>query len=117
MANLFVHFEPNGHSLRHNAKTDAGSDVHEKYRDALQRGVGGHENEQPGLPSYIVPGTPEETHWRAAHPQGMVCKLREVIPFLVAFAKSDHLCRFSLEIQSKVVDYRIHCGTSCSPGW
>ena len=74
-ANIFIHFEPVGHSLRHNAKTDAGEDVHEKYRDALKRGVGGHEIDEgldDGLPPYIIPGTPEENHWRRAHPSGNV---------------------------------------------
>mmetsp|Transcript_110502 Transcript_110502/g.165388 ORF Transcript_110502/g.165388 Transcript_110502/m.165388 type:complete len:484 (-) Transcript_110502:266-1717(-) len=69
-ANLFVHFEPVGHSLRHNAETDAGGDVHKKYRDALKRGAGGHEVDESGLPPYIIPGTPEEDHWRRAHPSG-----------------------------------------------
>jgi prolyl 4-hydroxylase len=70
-ANLFVHFEPIGHSMRHHShKTDAGDDVDQKYREALMRGSGGHENDQDGLPSYILPGTPEEDHWRALHPNG-----------------------------------------------
>jgi prolyl 4-hydroxylase len=73
-ANIFIHFEPVGHSLRHNTKTDAGGDVHKKYKDALNRGVGGHEVEQTGLPPYIVPGTPEEAHWRQAHPGGFKSK-------------------------------------------
>ena len=71
-----VHFEPVGHSLRHNAKTDAGADVHEKYRDALKRGAGGHEVDESGLPSYIIPGSPEENHWRLAHPSGNRSKRR-----------------------------------------
>jgi prolyl 4-hydroxylase len=72
MANIFVHFEPTGHSLRHNAKIeDLGlGDVHEKYRDALSRGVSGHENDNTGLPPYLIPGTPEEPHWRLTHPAG-----------------------------------------------
>jgi len=74
-ANLFVHFEPIGHSIRHHShETDAGDDVDQKYREALIRGSGGHENDQDGLPSYILPGTPEETHWRAAHPNGAQSK-------------------------------------------
>jgi hypothetical protein len=76
MANLFVHFEPTGHSLRHNAKIAAEEarklDVHDKYQDALERGVGGHENDQSGLPAYILAGTPEETNWRRNHPDGVV---------------------------------------------
>jgi hypothetical protein len=45
-------------------------DVQAKYRDATDRGFGGHENEAGGLPAYIVPGTPEEAHWRQQHPDG-----------------------------------------------
>jgi len=66
-----IHFEPTGHSLRHNAKEEANKkDVDKKYRESLERGVGGHENDNQGLPSYIIPGTPEESHWRKTHPQG-----------------------------------------------
>ena len=74
MANIFIHFEPTGHSLRHNAKEQAGGevDVDAKYKEALERGVGGHEHDNGGLPSYIVPGTPEDSHWRAQHPNGRV---------------------------------------------
>lgn len=72
MANIFVHFEPTGHSLRHNAKMEEEKgDVHAKYRDSLARGVGGHESDNNGgLPPYIQPGSPEETHWRKTHPSG-----------------------------------------------
>ncbi|KAG7361234.1 2-oxyglutarate/Fe(II) oxygenase [Nitzschia inconspicua] len=74
-ANIFIHFEPVGHSLRfHGHETDAGKDVDEKYRDALSRGLGGHEAESDGLPPYIIAGTPEETHWRQAHPGGQRSK-------------------------------------------
>lgn len=72
MANIFIHFEPTGHSLRHNAKLDeeSGGDVNAKYKDALARGIGGHENDNSGLPPYIKVGSPEEKHWRLAHPSG-----------------------------------------------
>lgn len=74
-ANIFIHFEPTGHSLRHNAKTEDNGDVHEKYRDATARGAGGHEVDQAGdLPSYIIPGTPEESNWRRRHPHGQRSK-------------------------------------------
>mmetsp|Transcript_7159 Transcript_7159/g.8293 ORF Transcript_7159/g.8293 Transcript_7159/m.8293 type:complete len:475 (+) Transcript_7159:72-1496(+) len=74
-ANLFVHFEPTGHTLRHhNHETDAGEDVDRKYREANNRGSGGHEVDQDGLPSYIIAGTPEETHWRQSHPNGQKSK-------------------------------------------
>lgn len=47
----------------------------EKYRDALKRGAGGHENAAAdGLPPYIIPGTPEESNWRRSHPSGYKSK-------------------------------------------
>lgn len=80
-ANLFVHFEPVGHTIRHhNHETDAGEDVDQKYRDSLKRGSGGHETDQEdGLPSYILPGTLEETHWRQAHPNGQKSKKKSSV--------------------------------------
>jgi hypothetical protein len=61
--------------LRHNAEQARGlEDAHDKYRDSLSRGHGGHENEVDGLPSYIKPGSPEETHWRQTHPGGAKSK-------------------------------------------
>lgn len=77
MANIFVHFEPTGHSLRHNARMEQEQmDKDQKYRDALERGVGGHENDNSGLPPYILTGTPEEDHWRMTHPGGFKSKRR-----------------------------------------
>jgi prolyl 4-hydroxylase len=74
-ANIFVHFEPVGHSLRHhNHETDAGEDVDEKYRDALSRRAAGHETQADGLPPYIIAGTPEESNWRRSHPSGYKAK-------------------------------------------
>ena len=76
LANIFVHFEPVGHSLRHNAEQGRGLNAaHAKYRDSLARGHGGHENEMSdGLPPYVVPGTPEESNWRRNHPEGFKSK-------------------------------------------
>mmetsp|Transcript_8069 Transcript_8069/g.11725 ORF Transcript_8069/g.11725 Transcript_8069/m.11725 type:complete len:513 (+) Transcript_8069:63-1601(+) len=73
-ANVFIHFEPVGHTLRHNRKAEEDSkpvDVHEKYRNDVARGVGGHEVDQAAdsdLPPYIIPGSPEEANWRQRHP-------------------------------------------------
>ena len=78
-ANIFVHFEPVGHSLRHNQKLAQDErHVNEKYREAVARGVGGHEVDQGNsdLPPYIIPGTPEETNWRRNHPSGQRSKQR-----------------------------------------
>jgi prolyl 4-hydroxylase len=72
-----VHFEPTGHSLRHDAAQHAasGRDVDKKYKDAIKRSIGGHEGDHDGLPSYIIPGTPEEKRWRETHPDlGLMVK-------------------------------------------
>lgn len=68
-----IHFEPTGHTLRHNidlADAAGTKDVHKQYREALERGVGGHENDHDGLPPYIIPNSPEDSHWRSQHPEG-----------------------------------------------
>ena len=51
-ANIFIHFEPVGHTLRHHNHDPGHGDVDEKYRDALSRGDGGHESadDNSGLP-------------------------------------------------------------------
>jgi prolyl 4-hydroxylase len=70
MANIFVHFEPTGHTLRHTGELDeADMDVDKKYRKALAKSQAGHEHDgHGGLPAYIIPNSPEENHWRAQHP-------------------------------------------------
>mmetsp|Transcript_4822 Transcript_4822/g.7426 ORF Transcript_4822/g.7426 Transcript_4822/m.7426 type:complete len:477 (-) Transcript_4822:58-1488(-) len=67
-ANVFIHFEPEGHSLRHNAKV-GNANVDEKYKKDSEKGLGGHEADQNGLPPYIIPGSPEESNWRRQHPK------------------------------------------------
>jgi len=68
-ANVFIHFEPTGHTLRHDAKMDHGrEDVHEKYSKSVKNRHGGHEQENDGLPSYIKRGTPEADRWHQRHP-------------------------------------------------
>jgi prolyl 4-hydroxylase len=65
-ANVFIHFEPVGHSLRHNAKEAAERAAlgpQDKHKD------GGHEIEMSdGLPPYIVRGSVEEKRWHQSHP-------------------------------------------------
>jgi prolyl 4-hydroxylase len=75
MANVFIHFEPTGHTTRHHQmeldEAASTKDVHARYKETVSNGHGGHENaDGDGLPPYIIPGTPEEAHWRAQHPQG-----------------------------------------------
>jgi prolyl 4-hydroxylase len=66
-ANIFIHFEPNGHSLRHKAQVEGG-DVHEKYKDSVSKQHGGHEAAHNGLPEYIKVGSNEEKEWHKRHP-------------------------------------------------
>jgi len=68
-ANLFIHFEPTGHSLRHHEEHfEDGKDVHEKYKEAVARRAGGHEADHDGLPDYIKMGSDEEKKWHQRHP-------------------------------------------------
>jgi len=64
-ANVFIHFEPVGHSLRHKHSFE-NPDVEKQYREALAKGQGGHENHD-GLPSYIVEGSEEATRYKRSH--------------------------------------------------
>jgi prolyl 4-hydroxylase len=67
-ANIFIHFEPIGHSLRHNAKMGVSGDVHEKYAESVKNGHGGHENNhEEGLPPYILEGSEEYLIWKRGH--------------------------------------------------
>merc|ERR1712174_29093 len=59
-ANLFVHFEPTGHSLRHHGIEHEEKDVHEEYAEAKKKGISGHESDHHGLPAYIKQDTPWE---------------------------------------------------------
>lgn len=65
-ANIFIHFEPTGHSLRHNAH-EAAMQAAKGAKD--KHGHGGHEIDMSdGLPSYIVRGSAEEKRWYKSHP-------------------------------------------------
>lgn len=66
-ANVFIHFEPTGHTLRHTGEDHEG-DVHAKYATSVKRRQGGHENDHSGLPPYIKDGTLEAQRWRQRHP-------------------------------------------------
>jgi prolyl 4-hydroxylase len=70
VANLFIHFEPTGHSARHNALfegIDLDQNVNAKYREAVLKGHGGHENE---LPPYVVVGSEQGRRWKKMNPGG-----------------------------------------------
>jgi prolyl 4-hydroxylase len=71
-ANVFIHFEPTGHTLRHKEKMDALDhddelNVDKQDRDSVMKGHGGHENEAIELPPYILKGTPQAKKWLAEH--------------------------------------------------
>jgi prolyl 4-hydroxylase len=66
VANLFVHFEPVGHSLRHHDHGQAETtDASQQYRQAMERGTGGHESDHEGLPPYLLPDSPEVSNYRS----------------------------------------------------
>jgi prolyl 4-hydroxylase len=65
---LFVHFEPVGHSLRHHGQAGT-PDVSQQYRQALERGTGGHEGDHEGLPPYLLPDSPEVSNYRSRYDQ------------------------------------------------
>lgn len=68
-ANVFIHFEPIGHSLRHEDKL-AGGDAEEQYMKAreMKRADGATMDD---LPPYIKKGTPEEKRWRQKNALGV----------------------------------------------
>jgi len=66
-ANVFIHFEPTGHSLRHEAK-EAAAQAAKGGQDRLA--AGGHEADMTdGLPPYIKRGSIEEERWFRSHPR------------------------------------------------
>ena len=68
-ANVFIHFEPVGHSLRHGADGPDG-DTTSQYRRAVESGtVGGHEHDT-SIPPYVVEGTEEAERYHRMHPGG-----------------------------------------------
>lgn len=65
-ANIFIHFEPVGHSLRHEAKEAADQAAAGGKDDHAH---GGHEVDMSdGLPPYIQRGSIEEERWFKSHP-------------------------------------------------
>jgi len=71
MANIFIHFEPTGHSLRHNMGLNPKQhDVDQAYRDSFEALQAGHEHTHDGLPPYIVEGSVEDSRYRKSHPAG-----------------------------------------------
>lgn len=67
-ANVFIHFEPTGHSLKHHGIDFGSHDVDAKYAKDVKKGISGHENDHHGLPVYVLENSPEEKHWLMEHP-------------------------------------------------
>jgi len=63
-ANLFVHFEPTGHTLRHHGIESETKDVDKQYEEAAGNKLAGHESDHHGLPVYLMEKTPWESRWR-----------------------------------------------------
>ena len=68
-ANIFIHFEPIGHSLRHGAAGPEG-DTTSQYRRAVEEGTGGGHEHDTSIPPYIVEGTEEAERYHRQHPEG-----------------------------------------------
>jgi prolyl 4-hydroxylase len=66
-AMLFIHFEPTGHSLRHNVEHSI--NVEKQYKEAAREKQGG-QSATATLPPYILRESPEEIHWRQLNPEG-----------------------------------------------
>jgi prolyl 4-hydroxylase len=80
-ATLEVHFEPRDHSVRHGLAHGGGGDVDVKYRKSMDLGqAGGHEHQNHGLPSYIVPDSEEAKGWIRAHPLGQEEEPVRIVP-------------------------------------
>lgn len=68
-AMLFIHFEPTGHSLRHDVEMND-IKVDEQYKQATKNSKGGQSASLDTLPPYIIRESPEEIHWKQLHPHG-----------------------------------------------
>lgn len=67
-ANIFIHFEPIGHSLRHHNYDNKLKDVDASYEKASRNKIGGHEGDHHGLPVYLMENTPWEKKYKQQHP-------------------------------------------------
>lgn len=71
VANLFLHFELEGHSLdHHDHNSSTKSDGENQYRKAIEQGNGGRESvggADDGLPPYLLPDSPAEPVFRQEH--------------------------------------------------
>uniref|UniRef100_A0A7S2UHM2 Uncharacterized protein n=1 Tax=Attheya septentrionalis TaxID=420275 RepID=A0A7S2UHM2_9STRA len=70
-ANIFIHFEPTGHSKRHQAEQLGDLDMKKQYRKATENRAGSDLNSRSGkLPPYILENSPEVKNWMRSHSNG-----------------------------------------------
>jgi prolyl 4-hydroxylase len=90
-AMIFIHFEPTGQSLLHDAsgwhvdedgvvENSSSNDnkkskksINQEYKSSVNQGIGGQSSATSAsgsLPPYIQRATPEEKNWRKQHPEG-----------------------------------------------
>lgn len=72
---IFIHFEPTGNSLVHNETgyyySPLGTkNIDRRYRESVEKGVGGASGAHRDLPPYLQKFSPEEENWRQQHPEG-----------------------------------------------
>ena len=82
--NVFIHFEPLGHTLQHKEANTEDEDsleyLYQKARKKLQTKCGDDNeckasldlNVDHRVPPYILPGSEEERRWLQAHPKARV---------------------------------------------
>lgn len=116
-ANLFIHLEPNGHSLKYHdhAGADPDGDVNKRYRDALKSGTGGHETTfVPGdLPPYILPESPEAALWQQQHVTPVDNSQENPLHDYAAAGRMQELVEF-LEQNKHLVNAKDHNGWTVS---
>ena len=74
-SNIFIHFEPVGHSLRHGADGPDG-DITSQYRRAVESGTGGGHEHDTSIPPYVVEGTEEAERYHRMPSQWMEAEWR-----------------------------------------
>lgn len=80
-ANVFIHFEPVGHSLLHEKLNFNSDDVKHSAKQHFQQASVTQPNLEPNkndVPPYILSNTPEEKRWRQEHPEGKVISRTKV---------------------------------------
>jgi len=87
-ANIFIHFEPLGHSLKKEGKKDNSNQKKQKSSEGVES----------QLPIYILPGSPSAQEWIAKRPEGYKVYYSYRSPiccsFILALRRFFHVCIF-----------------------